>query len=290
MVKGIYHLVIALTLLSLLAVVDSSYAAGRVFYDGFEDGTTNAWAQDDFRNKCTVVTSSLDGHAGPHNGSRMARCNWNGIVAWNDQAAVETLQLSNWTYSSEILIRFYVRTDADVDKIVGSGGKYLRVGVNSGGTSNTNWALHALEGQQMGAFFGETNQIGGTYWGGGSHAADGNWHKVEFYIKQSASAGVIRMWEDDVLLWQGTGNTQFNPGGTWADLHIMSNWSGAPGCCDHDANNHAYWDEFEIYSDTGTGATGSMSDATISNGSGSNGSSGQTVPTAPQNAQVVVTP
>ena len=74
----------------------------------------------------------------------------------------------------------------------------------------------------------------------------------------------------------------------FTDFYITSNWADA-----HDAANHIYFDEIEIYSDTGTGATGLMSDATISSGSGgqtSSGSGGQTAPNAPQNAQVVVTP
>jgi hypothetical protein len=32
--------------------------AGRVFFDDFEDGTTDKWEQDDFRNRCQVVTSA----------------------------------------------------------------------------------------------------------------------------------------------------------------------------------------------------------------------------------------
>src|SRR5262245_4628748 len=61
MTKNLWHLATTLIVLSLLVSANLTHAAGRVFYDGFEDGTTNAWQQDDFRNKCVVVTSALDG-------------------------------------------------------------------------------------------------------------------------------------------------------------------------------------------------------------------------------------
>ena len=51
-------LAIALILLSSLALANLSYAAGRLFYDGFENGTTDAWAVESGRNRCIVVTSS----------------------------------------------------------------------------------------------------------------------------------------------------------------------------------------------------------------------------------------
>ncbi len=46
----------------------------------------------------------------------------------------------------------------------------------------------------------------------------------------------------------------------------MSNWSNMPGW-EHGANNHIYWDDIEMYTDTGVGGTGQMSDASIQGGS-----------------------
>ena len=65
-------------------------AGGRVFYDGFETGNTNQWAQDSSRTKCTAVRTSVDGKP-THAGSYMLECNWNGVVAWNDPSSYLTL-------------------------------------------------------------------------------------------------------------------------------------------------------------------------------------------------------
>src|SRR5258706_12799771 len=99
------HLLLALFALGLFSVASTSVAAGRVFYDGFESGNTNLWEQDDFRNRCQVVTTAADGVVGPFAGSRMLRCNDNGVAAWNDPASFETLMISSVNYSQELFIR-----------------------------------------------------------------------------------------------------------------------------------------------------------------------------------------
>ena len=236
----------------------------RVFYDGWESGNTNLWGQSDFRNKCPVVTSALDGGAVPH-GTRMLRCNWNGVVAWNDPASFEALVLNSWNYSTELLVRFWVRTDtSDFNGL--SGPKYFRIGTDSTGSTVSFMAMHVGGGQQ-GGFYNDTGQIGGTFWGGGSDAANGAWHEVELYVKVHASNGAVRLWEDGVMLWEAT-NTNTVLGNGWTPFFISSNWSGPEGCCDHDTNNHLYWDDFEIFSDStsGTAATGNLSDASIAVG------------------------
>jgi hypothetical protein len=62
-----------------------------------------------------------------------------------------------------------------------------------------------------------------------------------------------------------------NPSGTLGGrregLNLPSNWSSNPGW-EHDAVNNVYFDDVEIYSDMGTGATGSMADASITVGGG----------------------
>ena len=236
----------------------------RVFYDGWESGNTNLWGQSDFRNKCPVVTSALDGSAGPR-GTRMLRCNWDGVVAWNDPASFEALVLNSWNYSTELLVRFWVRTDtSDFNGL--SGPKYFRIGTDSTGSTVSFMALHVGGGQQ-GGFYNDTGQIGGTFWGGGSDAANGAWHEVELYVKVHASNGAVRLWEDGVMLWETT-NTNTVLGNGWTPFFLSSNWSGPEGCCDHDTNNHLYWDDFEIFSDStsGTPAIGSLADASVSVG------------------------
>ena len=236
-----------------------SYSAGLVFNDGFEDGTTNKWAQDDFRDKCTVVSSALDGGSGPQTGTKMAQCNWNGTLAWNAASRFEVLYLTNWSYTTETFLRWWVRVDTDLAG--GNGPKYFRIGLSNFGVTDSYSGL--LPGGATLVLYGDNaQQIGTTFWGGGSSLRNGSWHKVELYLKEHSSTGTVRLWEDDVQLYQAI-DINTDPGLTWARFFISSNWSGAEGCCDHDASNHIYWDEFEIYSDTGTGATGSMSDGDI---------------------------
>src|SRR5688572_13125150 len=66
----------------------------RVFYDGFEDGTLDAWSG----GTCPVVETAPDGGA-PHTGTRMLQCNWDGTVEWNDPAATLAVVLESWDYT-----------------------------------------------------------------------------------------------------------------------------------------------------------------------------------------------
>lgn len=263
-VLKIRHLLIALAIPAQIVFSDFSYAASRVFYDGFESGTTSAWNQDDSRNRCNVVTSAADGGS-VRTGSRMLRCNWNGLVAWNDPASFEALVVNSWSYSREFLIRYWIRVDNNLSG--GEGPKYFRIGSNSSGPATSFGALNVDGYQKLGMFNATSNIV--TFWGGGSHAADHNWHKVELYIRQGASDGIVRMWEDGVQLVNFTNVNTIQSGGTWNPFHISSNWSGAAGVQANDTTNYVYWDEFEVYSDvsTGTAATGSLADASISTSS-----------------------
>lgn len=261
-----------------LSATDAS-AAGRVFYDGFEDGTTNAWQEYIGRSKCAVVTSALDGGVGAKSGSRMARCNWNGLVDWDDPRSYETLVLRSWSMNRETLIRFWVRVDKDVDATAGS--KLYRWG---GNLSSSFGAIQFEQGSgaTLYTYFdnGTGAQIGTTNWGGGSAFRDGKWHKVEMYMKKSLSGsdGALKVWVDGSLVWQAS-NVSTASSYTWTEFLVMSNWSSNPGW-EHDANNHIYWDEFEIYSDAGSGASGTLADATISAG-GSGSTITVTTPPAP---------
>ncbi len=102
----------ALILSSPLAVVNLSYADGRVFYDGFEDGTTN-WLPFDPNNlgqypKCMSVTAPVNGVLGPYAGGRMASCNSRSGMTY------ETLKVLT-TYNDELFIRVRFRRDQDVN-------------------------------------------------------------------------------------------------------------------------------------------------------------------------------
>jgi hypothetical protein len=97
-----------------------------------------------------------------------------------------------------------------------------------------------------------------TYWGqaGDSTANPVSWHTVEWYFK--VSAGTIKVWHDGMLVRNENGYDFKNT--KWYPFYLGSNFSSP-----HDAVNYVYFDNIEIYSDTGTAAIGSMSDATITN-------------------------
>jgi hypothetical protein len=257
-----------------------SRAAGRVFFDDFESGNLSKWSADGGHSMCTVVQAALDGGT-VHGGTHMMQCNWNGIVAWDDANAYSTVVLpqSSWNYNSEFLIRLWVRYDRDVNHT--DGGKLLRLDPNDNLESFYIGARMNLGDGPAFIYWELINGAPGPeFWGSGSALGDQRWHKIEIYVKASTSAnGIVRAWIDGSLKQEATNIVTVAAGHKWGPLYLMSNWSNNPGW-EHGASNHVYWDDIEIYTDAGSGASGKMSVATISAGSGG------TQPTAPQNLTV----
>jgi hypothetical protein len=250
------RLALSLTAFATLALVTASaQSAGRVFYDGFESGNTSLWSRDAARNSCQVVASPSDGVTGPYAGSRMARCNWNGTVAWNDPAAYETL-ITNIPYTNEFLIRLRLRLDRNFSTTTGSATKIMRF-FNWTGDQSTYLDIYGgLYGTSITNYVLVSGAAQPNYWGDKDNAGNpSSWHKVEYYVNQSS--GVVKVWHDGVMVRNATG-LNFN-GVKVPPLNLTSNWSDA-----HDAENFLYFDEVEIFSDTGTGASGLMSDASAS--------------------------
>jgi hypothetical protein len=254
---------LAATALFALGAAQAS-AAGRVFFDDFESGNTSKWGSDGSRTKCTPVRSSVDGTA-VKNGSFMLECNWNGAVAWDNVNSVTTLSLSSFSYSKEFLLRFWVRYASDVDRAAGN--KLLKIASASGNSDFIlNGAAESSGGQMVSFFPMLAGAQGPTFWGDGSGFADGKWHEVEIYVKHNSdgqSDGAFKVWQDGKAKQTLTNIRTVTGNDKWYPLYLMSNWSSNPGW-EHDAANHAYWDDVEIYSDTASGASGSMSDGSIS--------------------------
>ena len=245
---------------------DPAHSAGLAFADDFEGGTLrNSWTKDGVRSMCTVVERARDGGA-PHSGTNMLECNWNGTVAWDNPDAYSTVALpqKEWEYKSEFFIRLWLRYDNDVSH--SQGGKvfrlyppdpvvvddfYLVAQMNyPGGPAIIKWGR--LNGQE-----------GPVFWGQGTSLGDHNWHKIEIYMKATPTPdGITKVWLDGTLRQELTKIATVAPGHTWGPMHLMSNWSNNPGW-EHGADNHVYWDDVEVYTDTSTGATGNMSDASI---------------------------
>lgn len=242
------------TLCALLACLLMSgpvQAASRVFYDGFESGNTNLWAQDDYRNRCQVVSVAADALKGPFAGSKMAQCNHNGTVAYNVPNTYETLTISPG-YGNEVLYRVHFRADANVLRAGMSGAKLTRVFNPANGMDMFNTVYNSPSLRFEG--FVNNTQFP-TYWGvaGDATADAASWHKLEIYANHSA--GVLRAWHDGVLIKDVKGapfSAHLIP------FNLMSNWAET-----HGAVNYFYFDEVEVFSDAGTGATGLLSDATV---------------------------
>jgi hypothetical protein len=245
-----------------LSVPAAASAAGRVFYDGFESGeTVTKWGTVGSGNNCKAVKTSVDGVA-PYAGSYHAECNWNGVVSWNDPLTFSALELKSWNYRREFFIRMWVRYASDVDKVAGA--KLLRLY-----PGDDSFYLGAQMERTGGPLFIYFESMGGksgpVSYGDGTVFGDGKWRKLEIYIKENtpgASDGVVRVWRDGVMQVEGVNVVSVTAGQKWSNLNLMSNWSSNPGW-EHDANNHVYWDNVEVFTDTGSGATGSMADASI---------------------------
>jgi hypothetical protein len=185
----------------------------------------------------------------------MARCNWNGNVAWNDPAKFETLVTRTDNYDDEMLIRVRVRLDFNHNVEA----KFLRMFYDEGGVYRDLYASTGPGGSGLDSGAAMTGMSLPTYWGGASGDTTRTdrtvWHTIEYYFRQST--GTIKVWHDGILIRNDTGYSF--QGVKWSPLYIVSN-AGDP----FDATNYIYYDEIEVYSDRGTGATGSMADGTVS--------------------------
>jgi hypothetical protein len=257
----------------------TSYAAGRAFSDDFESGNVNKWSADTPRALCKVVQTARDGGS-PHGGSNMLECNWNGTVAWNDPNAFSTVQLPQkvWPYTNEFLVRAWVRLDADVSHAFGS--KLMRLDPND---MLDSFILDAQMNQAAGPALITWELINGAQgpesWGDGTALGDHKWHKIEIYMNaRSTPTGTARVWIDGTLRLEVKNAVTVAPGHTWGPLILTSNWSNNPGW-EHGANNHIYWDDIEVYTDSGSGASGNMADASVTAISGG-------APSAPRSVSV----
>jgi hypothetical protein len=253
----------------LMVATSASAQGGLVFSDGFESGNTNQWSADDFRNKCVVTSSSIDGRA-PLSGVKMVECNWNGLVAWNAPDAYSTLKLGSFSANQEFLVRVWARVASDKD--AKDGAKLMRLDALPG----YSFIIEVQADRTLKAHWEIVNGATGpsVCWGCGT-IADGNWHQIEVY--EGPSGG--KLWVDNSLVY--TRSTRANI--TSVPLYLLSNWSNNPGW-EHDAANHVNFDSIEVYSDQGSGATGSMSAGTIA---ASGGGTTTQQPAPPTNLRIV---
>jgi len=234
------------------AATKNSLSFGRVLFDNFETGSRAAfWLQNDYRNMGQVVTTSVDGVLGPDSGTYMWRGNWDGTVAWNDPAAFDTLLINSIPHTNEYLLRVRFRVDTTFQRSAGSAAKLFRT-YNQSNPYHDSFAAVRAEQLSHEGTIGDV-QLGGAQYADVSSDSSAVWHTYEMYVNYST--GLFKVWIDDVLLQNWTGRnflgTKFEP------FYLCSNFSDA-----HDATNYLYVDNFEVFSDAGTGGTGSMANGT----------------------------
>ncbi len=116
-------------LLCVLLSATQAHAAGRVFFDGFEDGTHDAWVDDADHPDCVIVTTASDAVLGPYAGTYMASCNYS-------VSDYQSFGSPAPSYTNELFVRIRVRVDTDADETVGASMKMLRFYDTSSGESN----------------------------------------------------------------------------------------------------------------------------------------------------------
>jgi hypothetical protein len=233
---------------------------GRVFHDDFESGNADKWQME--YEKAVIVQTAKDGGS-PHSGSHMAEGNWNGLPGQETRSG---LYLPSWEYTNEFLVRFWLRYDQDVDKV--GGNKVVRI---AGTYPNHSFYCAAAMEKPNGVLFAYWESIGGVagpilY--DGPPAGDCQWHRYDVYTKHHSPGqedGIVRLFLDGQVVLEGVNIKSYAEGFKWGEFVFMSNWSSNPGW-EHDGENHAYLDDVEIFSDAGTGGTGSMADGTAQAG------------------------
>lgn len=239
-------------------------AAGRVFFDDSEAGNTNLWNQDGTHPRCTSVTTAADGLQGPYAGSRMIRCNADGVGG-----DYETLASPSFTAPNEVLYRYRVRVDSNHDDTFGSTHKLSRIFTFNGDTGAFVDTYSMVPGLGNHGMYNDmlvdgARGGGSLYWGdavGDTTANPATWHTIEYYLNKTT--GVGRVWHDDILVRDHTFGPIAGELGENGDFYITSNWEDS-----HDATNYVYFDNVEIFTNLGTGGVGSMSDGTMTQGAG----------------------
>lgn len=272
-------MILRVVLIGVLLVPTISNAAGRVFFDGSEAGNTNLWNQDGSRPKCTSVTTAADGLQGPYAGSRMIRCADNGSTGvW------ETLASPTFSMTNEVLYRYRLRPDSNHDSTSGSTHKIGRIFYWTGDTNTfvDVFSMFAAVGSGNGMYndmiIDGNRQGGSLYWGdavGDDTANPADWHTIMYYINKST--GVSKVWHDGILVRNHTAGAVAGEVGENGDFYITSNWEDS-----HDATNYVYFDDVEIFTDAGTGGTGTMSDGTMTQGAGGGDGTTSIDPSNPQ--------
>lgn len=201
---------------------------------------------------CVAVNIGKDGTAALS--GKSLECNWDGTRSWQDSLATQEME-TFVSANNEKLFSGWFRVDRNVDHVGGS--KLMRIGWNT--PSEMIISCQFEQGDSATLFASINNQS--SFWGNTQGiCGDHQWHRIRVYT----SPTLVRLWLDNNLLREWTGTFDFGSG--QQGVFFMSNWSSNPGW-EHDANNSVMWDDIEVFSDMGTGGTGSMRDGAMTQSS-----------------------
>jgi len=271
--------ILVLVGLFLVTSAQAASAEGRVFYDGFESGVHDPVWVDGYSDGPGIIPAAGNkGHDGtllPKAGQRQMEC-WYG-TANQDLWYCKNIPISTM-YTNEIFIRTWMRLDQDVQHNQGSMAHLLRWV----GSPGSQIAMNMVSDGSGGSVSFQADNMWQNTWPSNSPCylgfftgiGDRQWHKHEQYLNNATH--VYKLWQDDVLICT-LSIPQINV--HFPAFTPLNNW-GSPKPTDN--NTHFYFDEIEVYSDLGTGGSGSMLNGDITQG----GSSDTTPPSSPVNLRV----
>lgn len=254
-------------------VVAGSADFGLWFYDGFERDTVlgagnPGWIEDSSfdppRNPGTIVTVADDDGPGPTSGTRMWRGNVDGNALWSGPDAYSTIILPTIDYDRECLVRYQFRADAAVTnadncKILrfGYGGDDSRGGVITYWFEEEYWLITPREADQ--------DNFPVVYHNDTTARVKSEITEIAIYSRDNTPGnadGALFIWIDGVEVVGLDNIVTVTAGGTFYPIHLFSNWSPNSESIAPDSDNPFYVDDFEVYTDTATGALGEMFDNT----------------------------
>lgn len=249
----------------------------RVFYDGFESYAvgnlpSTYWevTNPNTNGQTQVVSSSIDGVAGPYAGTKMARANW---LPGNPQfSRFRFVYPANWGGANELFLRMRYRFDQDFiwNPSLSNGPGVHSFRMFEGVNNDFQVAGAPLNNNLIFSFW-----INGAYEKvinefpvdpGSLFFFSSSWHLLEVYLKYSATTA-MKVWLDGSIYRGGAQASGFTFPVKFPNWDFTSNYGDA--IPPPDSVNHLYVDEFEIFSDAAWGlgfdeaTTGTMSDASI---------------------------
>lgn len=262
------------SIVPLNAAMDSAKVGvfGRVFHDDFTSGNTNKWGNDVisagvYRDRGTIVATAHDGFGPPSDGF-MWRGHSDGHYAWNDPMAYSAITIDPIPHYNEYLARVRVRIPDDHYRTTGSSKKTIRIYTGGKVPAGTGDGFFLVKGSQGFNYSGgvnnqgSQNNVGDLAYGGDNPADDSlngtAWHTVQWYVNYSK--GLFRAWNDSLMIIDLHSFNFTSPVVRWEPLYLMSNFADLQDV--QLGPYYTYVDFVEIFSDTGTGGTGSMYEGT----------------------------